>query len=207
MAVFDFLRRALPAPQRPVTIHIMFDFGVRRLPRIGQERRYHLFDDQGQLVLVGDYQTPWLENDPYHHLRLARPDGKLVATLDMTDAAQQGRAGASGSYAIIYDYAVYGILNTFRPGGQAAPYFAIEVEGQRWLALAEEDDRAQYALYSRVPARLGRDAAPDPRQLGDPIGSLRGDDAGYAYTLALPARSLRQRELLALALVFLIDRE
>lgn len=183
----------------------MPDFTVRRLPVVESDRRYHMFDDQNQLVLVADYRSPWLQAAGEDHVRLARPDGRLVATLDMTEARPSARRKQHGrSYAIIHDYAVYGILNDLRLNGARRPAYSIEVEGTRWLAFAPDEDRLVYNLYDRVPGQLGKDVPPDPERLPHPVGLLEGA-AGSVYALTLPAGFLRQRELVGLSLVFLID--
>jgi hypothetical protein len=186
----------------------MIHFGVRRLPIVDSDRRYHLFDDQEQLLLVADYNSPWLANEPAPAVRLARPDGDLVATMDMTNARPSAnQPDRGGSYAIIYDYAVYAIITQIAHDDALKSLYLIEVEGERWLALTQNEDPWRYALYDRAPARLDSRRVPEASRLAEPVGFVRRGSAVYDYTVELPAGSLRRPKMLSLALVFLIDNE
>ena len=186
----------------------MIHFDVRRLPIVDSDRRYHLSDDQEQLLLVADYKSPWLANDPAAYVRLARPDGELVATLDLTNARPSSNQPArGGSYALIYDYAVYAIITRMVLEDAQQPLYLIEAEGERWLALAQDEEPLRYALYDRAPARLDSRRAPETSQLAEPVGSVRRDSASHDYTVELPGENLRRPKIVSLALVFLIDNE
>jgi hypothetical protein len=97
-------------------------------------------------------------------VRLARPDGRLLATIELPLA--DSSAGTT-DYAIIHDYAVYAILSVHsratEDGAPAVPYFTLEVEGERWMALPEAQLEGCYALYDEVPRGLSSVRARRPR--------------------------------------------
>ncbi len=170
---------------------------------VEKERRYHLFNDQGQLVLVADYHSPWLERDDVDHVRLARSDGKLIATLDLTGLRPLAEESI---FAIIFDYAVYAIITRIMNSGDSQPYYTIEAEGQHWLALASDQGNGEqaYMLYEQRPG-LRRSQSLEAAQMGEVLGTIRQAEAESDFELKLPVGSLRQQELVGLSLVFLLD--
>ncbi len=189
----------------------MIHFGVKRLPIVENGRRYHLYDTQDQLILVADHGSPWLPQDPKRHVRFARPDGHPVASLDLPSPPTGDESPAhSVSYAIIFDHAVYAILNEYdRSLDNKAldlPYFVLEAEGKRWLACGSCNADPFFALYDQVPAGLSVYTEPQTEELPDPVGLLEQDSNAFDLWISLPNGRFRQGALLSLALVFLIDR-
>ncbi len=186
------------------------DFGIRRLPPFEEDHRYHLFDDQGQLILVADYGSPWLPVDSLQQVRFARPDGNLIATLDLPHSRQiDGRPERVTSYAIIFDYAVYAIINRINSSIDVLEknrrYFTLEVEGQTWLILPKGDESGTYELYNRLSPGFSRHIEPETTNLLDPAAIIQEQVEDFNYIATIPIRELKQRELVVLALVFLID--
>jgi hypothetical protein len=183
------------------------DYTVRRLSSgAGQPSNYHLLNRQDTVLIVAD-QSVAPDAEARRQVRLARPDGRLLATIELP--LVDSSAGTT-DYAIIHDYAVYAILSVHsratEDGAPAVPYFTLEVEGERWMALPEAQLEGCYALYDEVPRGLSSVALAD-LDLPPAIGRLCAGAGDYAYTVSLDEERLQQPELIVLALAYLIDRD
>ncbi|MDT8307059.1 MAG: hypothetical protein RRC07_14100 [Anaerolineae bacterium] len=183
------------------------DLTVKRLQAgAGSAPNYHLLDAQGNVLLVAD-QSIAANLDERRQVRLARPDGRLLATIDLPLASSKTE---SADYAIIHDYAVYAILSVHPPEGEerqpAGPYFTLEVEGERWAALPDPTLAHCYALYDEVPRGLTPYGSLADLDLPPAIGRICRLDADVAFTATLDVARLQQPDLIILALAYLIDR-
>jgi hypothetical protein len=166
-----------------------------------QARRYHLYDSADQLLLVADQGSPWLPEDTRRSVRLARPDGVQVASLDFPTAAPKPGKGAA--HALMVEHAVYALITVTREphdGEAAAPRHVIEIEGNRWIGERPEgvdEDALLLALY---------DSGPDAADPSAPFGALRASVIEpYDIEAQLPPADLKYPGLLALALIYLVD--
>lgn len=189
-----------------VTIVNMLAFRIRRMPPVASDRRYQLFNDQGELALIADYGSPWLPRAVPNQVRFALCDGRAVATLDLPQDFEQ-RAGPA-SYAVIFDYAVHAIINEVSPSSTRSlaggPFFTLEAGGKAWLVLPRDGQQAGYALY-RSPGGYSRNLDPDLAAISDPIGSIDSGAGRFDFVAELPLGELEQGEIVILALVFLMD--
>lgn len=187
-------------------------FAVKRLPSPeGGSPNYHLHDREGTLLMVAD-QTVAPNLDERRQVRLARPDGRLLATIDLPEA-EPGVPGqvVEADYAIIHEYAVYAILKVHRREAADSPaaalYVTLEVEGEKWLVLPDPELDLCYALYDDIPAGLHTYDAISELDLPLCIGRIcltNGDQ--YAFTVELAPYRLDETGLVVLALAVLIDR-
>jgi hypothetical protein len=164
-----------------------------------QARRYHLYDSADQLILVADQGSPWLPEDTRRQVRLARPDGVQVASLDFPTAPLKPGKGAA--HALMVEHAVYALITVAREpydDGEATTRHVIEVEGQRWIGERPEPaDETLLALY---------DGGPDAADSSAALGTLRTSVIEpYDLEVQVPASDLKYPGLLALALVYLVD--
>lgn len=184
------------------------EYRIKRLLPQMNGRRYHLYDAQGQLILVADHGSPWLPSDPRRHVRFARPDGYPLASLDLPwRPGESAKRQKHVSYAIIFDHAVYAIVNEHAQKERAElPYFTVEVEGMQWLALPLPEPSVLLALYDEIPNGLGvyKDAVAE--QMLDPVAWIRAATGDYDFYAKFPSGALDQSALVALALIFLADR-
>lgn len=186
------------------------NFVVARINHTPECAQYHLFDHRQLLLLVADYGSPWV---PAHQVRLARPDGKSVASLTLPHpvlARLRRQTPSLSSYALVIENAVYAVINKLQPSPanqSDTPYFIIEVESQKWLTLDQPEQRGRFALYGAVPPRL---AFTPLRQLPLPaniglITPITGDESPFAFAITLEPGRLRHMNLILLSLIFLID--
>jgi hypothetical protein len=183
------------------------DFAVRRLSSgAGNAPNYHLLDAQDNVLIVAD-QSVMPDAEQRRQVRLARPDGRLLATIDLPLADSSAE---TADYAIIHDYAVYAILSVHprvtEDGSPSAPYFTLEVEGERWMALPDPTMDHCYAVYDEVPRGLFPYGVLADLDLPAAIGRLCALDGDHAYTASLDPDRLQQPALVILALAYLIDR-
>lgn len=189
-------------------------FAVKRLmaPAAAQDgtANYHLLDREGALLMVAD-QTVAPDLDERRQVRLARPDGRLLATIDLPEAETEA-AGAEKKvdYAIIHEYAVYAIISVHRRLAEEADeafYFTLEVEGEKWLALPDPELDLCYALYDDIPTGVHTYDAIAELDLPLCIGRIcLVNNEEYAFTVDLAPYRLEQTGLVVLALAVLIDR-
>lgn len=186
------------------------DFAVRRLtPGAESAPNYHLLDPDGNVLIVAD-QSVAADLDARHQVRLARPDGRLLATIELPLVENNGASADTADYAIIHEYAVYAILSVHRRkdangGGQPRTYFTLEVEGERWMALPDADMAGCYAIYDEVPKGLfGYETHADV-DLPPSIGRLCAEDDEWAYSASIDPERLRETGLIILALAYLVD--
>lgn len=171
---------------------------------------YHLLDRDGALLMVAD-QTVGPDLDERRQVRLARPDGRLLATIDLPEAPTDGVSPkAKTDYAIIHDYAVYAIVSVHHlepeDNGNGV-YFSLEVEGEKWLALPDPELDLCYALYDDIPAGIHSYDAIAELDLPLCIGRIcLVNSEAYAFTVDLAPYRLEQTGLVVLALAVLIDR-
>ncbi len=190
----------------------MLAYTAVRLPASGADgRRYQLFDSAGHLLLVADQGSPWLPDDPTHHVRFARPDGTAVASLDLPWLNAE-TPEAKRSFAIVYDDAVYALVSRSKRANADEDRLAVwllEVEGQAWLMVQETlDSVPRISLFDEVPGDLAIYGSPQDAGLPDPIGvvSASGEEDGR-FAITFPAGELEQAPLMALALTFLLDEQ
>ncbi len=186
------------------------NFGIKRLPATGNGRRYHLYDKEEQLLLVADHGSPWLPKDPCKHVRFAKPDGRPVASLDLPWQENGRKKHKHTSYAIIYDFAVYAIINEYGRSLDgdplSLPYYLMEVEGVRWLVCGGCEQDLFLGFYDDVPDGLAVFTEPQDATLPEPIGRVQSAQTIHDFQIKLPVDSFSQASLLSLALIFLVDR-
>lgn len=184
------------------------NYGVRRVNHTADCAQYHLFDHRAMLQLVADYGSPWV---PAHQMRLARPDGKSVASLTLPKPlfARLRRPTANlASYALVMENAVYAVINRLQPSAanqSRTPYYVIEVESQKWLVLALAEQAGCFALYSTVPPNL---AFTPLHQVALPaaVGQIAAaTPSPYHFHITLEPGRLRHIPHILLSLIFLID--
>lgn len=190
------------------------DFGIRFLePHSENLQRCHFYDDQGKLSLVAEYGTPWQEEEN-SKIRIANSGGELLATLDFPGVETTGKQGQGRiDYALIHDHAVYAIITKHAPidpdEEDALPYFTIEAEGERWLALGERgNDRiplSRFSLCDNTPSDLSVYANPLDA-CSEAIGKIRRVVGDYDYDVTFPDSRFQQPRLISFALVFLIHQ-
>lgn len=192
-----------------VTIADMLAFHIQRMPPVASDRRYQLFNDQGELTLIADYGSPWLPRAVPNQVRFALCDGRAVATLDLPqDFDERESSAAPASYAVIFDYAVHAIINEVTPSSTRSlargPFFTLEASGKVWFVLPRDGQQVGYMLY-RSPGGYSRNLDPDLAGISNPIGSIDPSAGRYDFLAQLPLGELEQSEIVVLALVFLID--
>ncbi|MCL4867560.1 MAG: hypothetical protein KJ063_01210 [Anaerolineae bacterium] len=192
----------------------MPNYTVARINHTPESAQYHLLDHRDKVLLVADYGSPWV---PSHQLRLARPDGKPIAALTLprpTFSRLRRQTPTLASYALVIENSVYAVINKLQPAAanqSDVPYFIIEVESQKWLALDEPEQKGRFALYSGVPPRLAFTPLrqlPLPATIGliTPLEPPQDEaETAYAFTITLEPGRLRHVNLILLALLFLLD--
>ncbi len=89
------------------------------------------------------------------------------------------------------------------------PYFSIEVEGERWLALGERGNGrlpiSKFSLCDNVPSNLAVYANPMDA-CNETIGKIRRVVGDYDYDVTFPAGRFQEPKLISLALAFLIHQ-
>jgi hypothetical protein len=172
---------------------------------------YTLFDANGTSLLQADQsQSP--PPDARRQIRLARPGGKLVATIDIPQVvAVTGDEGHRADYAIIHDFAVYAIVSVRRRpaaegNGERSLYYMLEVEGETWLALPHPEQDACYALYDEVPAGLQTYDTLTELDLPTDIGQICRHGDGETLAISLESSRLAHTDLIVLALALLVDQ-
>ena len=195
-------------------------YEIRRLPSSGEDRRSHLYDDQHQLLLVADYGSAWLADDGQRRVRFSQPDGKPLSSLDLPAGSQPRRSKVDKptSYPLIFNDAVYALVSAFEHPSDGKetrpPYLTVEVEGDQWLVLPQDEKGSVYALYDEVPSGLSVYAEPTTADLPEPVGHINRETvepaakegSAWRYVAQFPAGHLTQAPLILLALTFLIDR-
>ncbi|MFW6068246.1 MAG: hypothetical protein ACOC9E_01545 [Chloroflexota bacterium] len=188
------------------------EYIVRRtVPETGEFPTYMLLDLNGATLLHAD-QSQGPPPESRRQIRLMRPGGRLLATIDVppatVDEEEQQR-----DYAIVHEYAVYAIVSVhFRQNaeGNGGPerYFVLEVEGETWLLLPHPEQKACYALYDEAPAGLHTYETLTELDLPRHIGQFcRGDEGDeQALTVQLDTVRLAHTSLVVLALGLLIDQ-
>ena len=164
---------------------------------------YHLYNAEDRIALVADHGSPWLPKEPFRHVRFARPDGHPVASLDLPWVSERRGRQEVTSYAVIFDHAVYAIINAHVAGSQPFPFHIAEVEGHRWLVMP--DGQSQH-IYAGVPAGLAYCEDPQELDLPDVIGTVSVLANTVSVELNLPPDdALHEAALFALTLAFLLD--
>ncbi|HSH02879.1 MAG TPA: hypothetical protein VLL52_10205 [Anaerolineae bacterium] len=185
----------------------MMIFRVKRLASaVASGCYYHLFNEQGILMMVGDYGRPWLEGGT--QVRFAWPDGQLLATLSLPRWGHPGWGWGGRrqyEYGLVIEDAVYASMQRHQPGQEGVVYFTLEVDGQR-LVLWGDDSGAGYGLYEQGPSDfdlyMGAEVVPETA-----VGWLRlVADESYRYEIEWRKRFLSRAALLSLALVCLWDQ-
>ncbi len=193
------------------------DYAVKRLSSgQGELPNYHLLDPHGTVLLVAD-QSVAPRPDDRRQLHLARPDGKLLATIDLPETGTLS-ADNEADYAIVHDYAVYAILSVHRrPAGDEAGkdgdkakenghYLTLEVEGEKWLVLHHPEQAHCFAIYDEIPAGLHTYETITELDLPPSIGRICHTEDDYAFTANLDPYRLQQTSLIVLSLAYLLDR-
>lgn len=187
------------------------DYAVKRvLPQQAKVASYHLLDAADNLLLVADLTVVEGE-ETRRQLRLVRPDARVLATIDLPQANEGEKTKQTADYAIVADYAVYAIVSAHRrtdgeSGGPGRAYFTLEVEGEKWLALARPDDETCYTLYDAVPSGLHTYNTLTELDLPPAIGQICRVREEYDYRIDLEPNRLQQTPLVVLAVTYLIDQ-
>lgn len=188
------------------------NYGVKRLKaESGEPPAYELVGSDGLSLLLAD-QTTSPKEDVQRQMRLARPDGRLIATIDLPKVASTPDGDEKNAdYAVIHDFAVYAILGMRqRPASDADDeeriYYTLEVEGEKWLALPHSDLPGCYALYDEVPAGLHTYETLTELDLPPSIGQICHDSNELAYQVYLSPERLQHTGLIVLAMAYLIDQ-
>lgn len=186
------------------------DFTVEQTARdVDQPATYTLQDAHGASLLIAD-QTSGPPPDARRQIRLARPSGRLVATIDIPQVVTPSVEEEQRSdYAIIHEYAVYAIISVRRrPLSDAQPeaalYFILEVEGETWLVLPHPDQADCYAFYDEVPAGLHTYDNLTEVDLPSSIGQICRSDEEHLLTISLEPVRLVHTDLVVLSLALLI---
>jgi len=190
------------------------EYGIRFLePHSDVLQRCHFYDEQGVLTLVAELGTPWQDEED-SKIRIATPGGELLSTLDFPGVETIGKQGQGRiGYALIHDHAVYAIITKHAPidadEAHGLPYFTIEVEGERWLALGERGNGrspiSKFVLCDNAPANLSVYA--DPLDACDEaIGKIRRVTGDLDYDIVFPDGRFQEPALISLALAFLIHQ-
>ncbi|MDX1664015.1 MAG: hypothetical protein R3272_09490 [Candidatus Promineifilaceae bacterium] len=186
------------------------DYVVKRMYPGGETLpNYHLLDADERLVMVAD-QLVAQELDARRQVRLAEPDGRLVATIDLPRETEAPETLEEAEYPVIQDYAVYGIFMPHRPGASVRAddsiYLTVEVEGETWLVLPAREEPGCYSLYDETPS--GIHTIPDVTELPlpEPVGRICYTGESYGYLVDLPPDRLDNTEVFLLSLAFLLDR-
>lgn len=170
---------------------------------------YSLLDAQGSTLLKAE-QVPGLGPEDRQQIRLARPGGRLMATIDLPQVDVPGMEDdARTDYAVIHDFAVYAIVSACRrPDAEVGSnaYYVLEVEGEAWTALPDAEDATCYALYDDVPAGLDTYDTLTELDLPPCIGRVCRADEGRSLAITLSPQHLKHTDLVLLALGLLIDR-
>lgn len=171
-----------------------------------------LRDSQGTSLLRAE-QAQGPPPEQRRQIRLSRPSGRVVATIDLPHAEPPAiPAEKRTDYAIIHDFAVYAIISVCRrsdadEGGPTEDYYLLEVEGETWLALPEQQEVGCYMLYDEVPAGLHTYETLTELDLPDSIGRLcRRAEQPAGVSITLSPQRLKHIDLVLLALGLLIDR-
>lgn len=186
------------------------EFRIKRVFVEGEPTRcYHLYNQQEKLILVADHNTPWLPEDSHHQVRFARADGELVASLDLPWQADEHKRGMTFTrHAIILDHAVYAILTMYwdSEAPDKRPYLVIEVEDHHWFVKCCHPDGHDYAIYEDVPTNLTIVDELLEEELPPVVGFLNAEENGREFDLSLPGNVIQKTAVIALALLFLLDR-
>lgn len=182
----------------------------RATSEAGESPAYSLLGTNGETLLLAD-QSQGPPPESRRQIRLMRPDGRLLATIDVPpatiDEEEQKR-----DYAIIHEYAVYAIISVHqRQGaangnGGATQYLVMEVEGETWLLLPHPEQDACYALYDEAPASLHTYETLTELDLPRHIGRFCRDNENQPLSIQLETARLMHTNLVVLALAMLIDQ-
>lgn len=198
------------------------DYAVKRLnPGQKESPSYHLLDPQGAAFMVAD-QNVASRPDERRQVRLSRPDGRLLATIDLPEAGALSDDNEA-DYAIVHDYAVYAIIsihrrpaseeagkdaekNTGKNAKENGHYLTLEVEGEKWLVLQHPELAHCFAIYDEIPAGLHTYETITELDLPPSIGRICHTEDEYAFTANLDPYRLQQTGLVVLSLVYLLDQ-
>lgn len=182
------------------------NFRVKRLHgKRDSFRGYHLFDEEGTLILVADYGTPWVRM-ANQEVRFAQSDGSLVATMSLMPPVDRGKFGRKSlSYAVVRNHAVYTVINEFQEE-EERPYFILEVEQLRWLVALQTEKPEKWGVYDDIPANTRLITPANLLSFSEPVGEVQKTAESPIITLALPPAEIKQPALVMLALVFLLDK-
>lgn len=188
------------------------DFTVQRTtPEAGEPPSYVLYGERGNTLLMAD-QIESADPESRRQIRLARPSGRLVATIDLPQvAANVVDDSQRTDYAVIHEYAVYAIISVRRrPVAEATAqppvYYLLEVEGETWLVLPDPEKSGCFAFYDEVPAGLHTYDTLTELDLPAGIGDICRNGDEWRVTVRLEPRRLLHTDLVVLALALLIDR-
>jgi len=175
---------------------------------------YQLFSDSAKLLLVADVAR-YPEDASRRRVRFVRPDGTLLATMELPPEGEDTQVELNPDYAIIQDYAVYAIVSRRRftaddeadaaKVGRAA-FYTLETEGDSWLVLPATEAGNEFFLYGRFmdSVRAYDDLLENnlPPQIGH-IYPVEGEE--HYLEVELTTRRWRQTTLVVLALTFLLE--
>ncbi|RMG97661.1 MAG: hypothetical protein D6706_08050 [Chloroflexi bacterium] len=178
-------------------------FRVRRLRTAWPNASVlQLYDARETLLLVADFGTPWLPDVERGRVRLARPNGRVVGWLNLPEG-KEGR-GVPGSYVLVRDDAVYGLISVFDEEGKR-PYFFVEAEQARWLVTGHRFSPLDYGIFDEVPASMNVYADPADSISSEPIGRVWETAVNADLHITLPGEQLAFASFITLALAYLIN--
>ena len=172
---------------------------------------YHLLDPKGAVLMAAE-QSATRAPSGRRQVHLARPDGRLRATIDLPETGALS-ADSVADYAIVHDYAVYAILSLHRrpaseeaDGARENHYLTLEVEGETWLVLHHPERANCFAIYDEIPAGLHTYDTITELDLPPSIGRICQTEDDVTYTVNLEPYRLQQTDLVVLSLAYLLDR-
>lgn len=183
----------------------------RKVSESGGVSSYLLLGANDTELLVADH-TEGPPPDSRRQIRLARPSGRLVATIDLPSPTRDGEEDdRKVDYAIIHEYAVYAIISVrHRPlpeeDAGVRNYFLIEVEGETWLVLPHPEQRDCYAFYDEIPSGLHTYESLTELDLPPEFGQACRQDGDGFLIVSLNPRRLFRTDLVVLSLAYLIDQ-
>ncbi len=188
------------------------DYTIRQATSEADELPTFLLQDhEATTLLIADHaQGP--PPDSRRQVRMVRPSGRLVATIDLPNlAATPGEQDRRVDYAIIHEYAVYAIISVRRRPAEegdsgSQDYYLLEVEGETWLVLPHPERRECYAIYDEIPPGLHLYDALTRLDLPPAIGEACQHEEESSLHVALAPRRLAHTDLVVLALAYLIER-
>lgn len=172
-----------------------------------QPTGYNLLSEQGNLLLAAGLGPIQEGEERLRQLRFTRPDGTLLATMQIPAGEETAVKGSAGTdFAVVQDYAVYAIFTPRRQEDDGR-ILTLEAEGGNWLVLPRPDPAGSFALFGQLPEGYHTFTRTVEAELPPQVGRVLpvGEEEEHHFKIELAARRWRQTSLVVLALVFLVD--